>query len=192
MRSCAYCGKSNRCDQRRLTCTKCRCASYCSKSCQTRHWCIHKITCLDKLSAVQGTINDSSTSAVDELEPGEAGITWHELKESGNHLFLSEKYALAMELYSAAIRLDATEPALLTNRAACHMELGQYAKVVMDCDAALLLDEKWLRAYERKAEALKRMQRFEEANAVSKMWERSQSLHETAVIQSLQTIPKSS
>jgi hypothetical protein len=43
-RMCDFCGSVDECDRKHLRCAKCRTASYCSRACQTLHWC-HREKC---------------------------------------------------------------------------------------------------------------------------------------------------
>ncbi len=57
------------------------------------------------------------------------------------------------------------EPVFYSNRAACYvsMELPQHEKAVADCDEALKLDSRYVKALNRRATALEALERFEEA-----------------------------
>lgn len=44
------------------------------------------------------------------------------------------------------------------------MQEPQYEKVVADCDAALALDKKYIKALNRRATALEALERFEESS----------------------------
>jgi TPR repeat protein len=90
------------------------------------------------------------------------------LKARGNALFCKEKYTKAIAAYGAAKKMSKNPQqiaALLTNRAACYMKLEKYAEAVRDCEKALKVDPSWLRGYLRKASALTKIKRFEDAQA---------------------------
>ena len=57
------------------------------------------------------------------------------------------------------------EPVFYSNRAACYvsMEPPRHEKVVADCDDALKLDARYVKALNRRATALEALERFEEA-----------------------------
>ena len=57
------------------------------------------------------------------------------------------------------------EPVFYSNRAACYvsMEPPQHEKVVEDCDEALKLDSRYVKALNRRATALEALERYEDA-----------------------------
>ena len=81
-------------------------------------------------------------------------------------LYADRKYAEAKRAYSEAIELS-PQAALFTNRAACYVQECKWKKVVEDCDRALTLDPLWGRAFERKASALIKLQKHDEARSVA-------------------------
>eukprot|EP00873_Tetraselmis_striata_P022560 jgi/Tetstr1/442824/TSEL_030907.t1 len=84
------------------------------------------------------------------------------LKQKGNHLFTTGDTAGALQLYLAALRAccgPATSPAkdvipLLSNRAQCHLAVGEYQAAVVDAGAVLLLDPSHAKSHYRRALAL--------------------------------------
>ncbi|KAI0739404.1 ADP/ATP carrier receptor [Daedaleopsis nitida] len=88
------------------------------------------------------------------------------LKAKGNTAYQSRRFATAIDYYSRAIAVTPKpEPVFFSNRAACYVNLNppQLEKVVEDCDAALALDRKYLKALNRRATALEALERYEEA-----------------------------
>ena len=95
------------------------------------------------------------------------------LKEEGNALFKRGDFARALEAYSLALEsheadadagADATFRAtVLANRAATNLKLGNLEDVVDDCAEALDADGSNAKARFRRAEALQRLGRLEEA-----------------------------
>ena len=75
-------------------------------------------------------------------------------KESGNAEYKKGNYREAIALYTKAVVADPATPAYLTNRAACHMMLLDYAKAIDDAKAAVALDKNNLKGYLRWAKAL--------------------------------------
>ena len=57
------------------------------------------------------------------------------------------------------------EPVFYSNRAACYVsvEPPQHEKVVADCDEALKLDSRYVKALNRRATALEALERYEDA-----------------------------
>jgi len=93
-------------------------------------------------------------------------IAAHLLKMKGNKVYADGNYADATSAYSEAIALT-PQAAFFTNRAACYVEERKWRKVVEDCDRALTLDPRWVRAFERKASVLIELQKYDEALSVA-------------------------
>ena len=103
-------------------------------------------------------------------------------KEKGNASYKERRFAQAAVLYTRAIQVSPKpEPVFYSNRAACtsdflvlpifhSMHLGyvnmsppQHEMVVEDCNEALKLDIKYVKALNRRAGALEALERYEEA-----------------------------
>ena len=78
-------------------------------------------------------------------------------KVKGNNEFHAKRYEAALAQYSAGLALDFSDDAfraiLHANRAAALQAMRQYREAVMDCCASHLLDPKYLRALQRRADA---------------------------------------
>ena len=74
------------------------------------------------------------------------------LKAKGNVAFGSKDYVKAIELYGKAI-LCKKDPVYYSNRAACYNALGDWEKVIEDTTAALSLDQEYVKALNRRANA---------------------------------------
>jgi len=88
------------------------------------------------------------------------------LKQKGNDAYQARKFVVAAELYTRAITVSPQpEPVFYSNRAACYvsMEPPQHERVVADCDEALKLDSRYVKALNRRATALEALERYEEA-----------------------------
>ena len=88
------------------------------------------------------------------------------LKAKGNSAYQARKFPTAIDYYTRAIAVTPTpEPVFFSNRAACFVNVNppEHEKVVEDCDAALALDQKYLKALNRRATALEALERYEEA-----------------------------
>lgn len=55
-------------------------------------------------------------------------------KTRGNELFKQGRYRAAIRAYSAGVDVYRSEKALYTNRAACHLRLGEVAEAIKDCN----------------------------------------------------------
>ncbi|KAF2095548.1 mitochondrial precursor proteins import receptor [Rhizodiscina lignyota] len=84
------------------------------------------------------------------------------LKAAGNKAYGQKEYQQAIELYSQAI-LCKQDPVFYSNRAACWNALKQWDKVVEDTTAAINLDENYVKALNRRANAYEELSRFSEA-----------------------------
>ncbi|KAJ3017994.1 UNVERIFIED_CONTAM: TOM (translocase of outer membrane) complex component [Siphonaria sp. JEL0065] len=76
-----------------------------------------------------------------------------EAKTIGNRLFGEKKYEEAIKYYSTAISLLPTDAVFFANRAACYSNLDNHAATISDCDAALALDPRYIKAIYRRAQA---------------------------------------
>jgi len=78
-------------------------------------------------------------------------------KVKGNNEFHAKRYEAALAQYSAGLALpfhdDSFRAILHANRAAALQAMRQYCDAVMDCCASHLLDSKYLRALQRRADA---------------------------------------
>jgi tetratricopeptide (TPR) repeat protein len=70
-------------------------------------------------------------------------------KREGNSFYKKEKYAEAIDKYSAAIELDDTDISFYSNRSACHIALQKYDDAVEDGQKCLQLDKTYLKGYYR-------------------------------------------
>jgi tetratricopeptide (TPR) repeat protein len=63
------------------------------------------------------------------------------------------------------------DPLLLVNRALCYFKLGQFENCISDCNDALLLDDRCVKALYRKGEAYRQISKFIEAKVTLKQCE---------------------
>lgn len=84
------------------------------------------------------------------------------LKAAGNTSYGAKDYPKAIELYGKAI-LCKPDPIFYSNRAACFNALGQWEKVIEDTTAAINLDNEYVKALNRRANAYEHMEKFSEA-----------------------------
>uniref|UniRef100_A0A0D9VL71 Amidase domain-containing protein n=1 Tax=Leersia perrieri TaxID=77586 RepID=A0A0D9VL71_9ORYZ len=85
------------------------------------------------------------------------------LKEKGNNAFKGRQWNKAVEHYSDAIKLNDTNATYYCNRAAAYIELGCYKQAEADCDQALLLDKKNVKAYLRRGVSREAVLNYQEA-----------------------------
>ncbi|KAK4201050.1 putative CHIP protein [Triangularia verruculosa] len=70
-----------------------------------------------------------------------------QLKEEGNRHFQKGDYVRAEALYSQALILDPSNPALYTNRAMARLRLSLWDSVITDCDSCLRITPDNLKAH---------------------------------------------
>ena len=84
------------------------------------------------------------------------------LKIAGNKAYGDKSYNEAIELYGKAI-LCKPDPIFYSNRAACYNALGSWEKVVEDTTAAINLDNEYVKALNRRANAYEHLEKYSEA-----------------------------
>lgn len=87
-------------------------------------------------------------------------------KEEGNDAFKSEKWDLAVNLYTKAIKLGEKSkdlPVYYKNRAAAYLKLNEHEKALSDCTEVLKISPKDPKALFRRSQALESLERYEEA-----------------------------
>ncbi|EEP81259.1 mitochondrial protein import receptor [Uncinocarpus reesii 1704] len=84
------------------------------------------------------------------------------LKAAGNKAFGSKDYNKAIELYGKAI-LCKPDPVYYSNRAACYNALSEWEKVVEDTTAAIAMDDEYVKAMNRRANAYEKLEKYGDA-----------------------------
>ncbi|KAI2665650.1 RNA polymerase II-associated protein 3 [Labeo rohita] len=84
-------------------------------------------------------------------------------KEKGNEFFRDGRYDSAIECYTRGMDADPYNPVLPTNRAACFFRLKKFAVAESDCNLAIALDGKYVKAYVRRAAARVALNKQQEA-----------------------------
>ncbi|XP_067110794.1 RNA polymerase II-associated protein 3 isoform X1 [Osmerus mordax] len=107
-------------------------------------------------SPVESNDSDSEEVAVDQ----EKALTE---KEKGNRLFKEGKYDAAIECYTRGMGADPLNPVLPTNRAACFFRQKKFAVAESDCNLAIALDTKYVKAYARRGAARFSLQNYASA-----------------------------
>ncbi|OXB70467.1 UNVERIFIED_CONTAM: hypothetical protein H355_009357 [Colinus virginianus] len=104
------------------------------------------------------TLQGDPGQAADGIERARA------LKEEGNELVKKGNHKKAIEKYSESLKLN-QECATYTNRALCYLTLKQHKEAVQDCTEALQLDPKNVKAFYRRAQALKELKDYKSSIA---------------------------
>ncbi|XP_029969659.1 RNA polymerase II-associated protein 3 [Salarias fasciatus] len=84
-------------------------------------------------------------------------------KEKGNALFKEGKYDDAIECYTRGMAADPYNPVLPTNRAAAFYRLRKFSVAESDCNLAIALDSRYVKAFARRAAARFALQKYESA-----------------------------
>lgn len=104
-------------------------------------------------------VDETTVGALSEQERKDYAA---KLKAAGNTAYGSKDYNKAIELYGKAI-ICKPDPIFYSNRAACYNALGQWEKVVEDTTAAINLDNEYVKALNRRANAYEHMEKYSEA-----------------------------
>ncbi|GME25698.1 mitochondrial import receptor subunit tom-70 [Neofusicoccum parvum] len=96
------------------------------------------------------------------LTPDERRDFAAKLKAAGNKAYGSKDYNRAIDLYTKAI-LCKQDPVFYSNRAACWNAMSNWEKVIEDTTAAINLDNEYVKALNRRANAYEQVGRFSEA-----------------------------
>ncbi|KAM6554529.1 hypothetical protein CsatB_015291 [Cannabis sativa] len=119
-------------------------------------------TVLDMYSCLQEQASVASNSLP--LPDTNGSIDASELlKEKGNAAFKGKQWNKAVNYYSEAIKLNATNATYYCNRAAAYLELGCFQEAEEDCSNAMEIDKKNVKAYLRRGTARESLIRYKEA-----------------------------
>ncbi|KAJ8936726.1 hypothetical protein NQ318_007086 [Aromia moschata] len=91
-----------------------------------------------------------------------------ELKKRGNDEFKKEQYLESIVTYTEALQLcplkyDADRSILYANRAAAKVKLGRKQIAIEDCSKAIELNDKYVKAYLRRAQLYEETEKFDES-----------------------------
>ncbi|KAK3587971.1 hypothetical protein CHS0354_014488 [Potamilus streckersoni] len=89
--------------------------------------------------------------------------TFEDLKAEGNDYVKEGKFRDAIKCYTECIGLSPYESVSFTNRALCYLRINEPSSAEKDCDQALNLDSKNIKALFRRAQAKKMLQRYKES-----------------------------
>ncbi|KIM44329.1 hypothetical protein M413DRAFT_25750 [Hebeloma cylindrosporum] len=121
-----------------------------------------------KAPVVEETVEDYESLTAEQvmaLSEEERAKVATSFKTKGNAAYQARDFTAAADLYTRAIQVAPREPVFYSNRAACYINVTppKFDLVLQDCDAALALDSKYIKALNRRATALEGLQRWEEA-----------------------------
>lgn len=98
-------------------------------------------------------------------ESKESSSGLEKIKAEATTAFTQGEFDRAVKLFSAAIELDASVPALYTNRAASYLNVNEPQKALEDAQKSLSLNDKWLKGFLRRGQALEQLLDFQGAAA---------------------------
>lgn len=100
-----------------------------------------------------GSSGQASTTPMSSAPPKvistEDKASAEKLKQAGNAQISSKSYDLAIESYTKAIALDASNPVYYSNRAAAYASKGDHSSAVCDAEKAIEVDPSFVKAYSR-------------------------------------------
>ncbi|XP_020868288.1 RNA polymerase II-associated protein 3 isoform X2 [Arabidopsis lyrata subsp. lyrata] len=103
------------------------------------------------------SVRDLSSSLI-----GESLLDSNSEKEQGNEFFKQKKFNEAIDCYSRSIALSPNAIAY-ANRAMAYLKIKRYREADVDCTEALNLDDRYIKAYSRRATARKELGMIKEA-----------------------------
>ncbi|KAF2732892.1 mitochondrial precursor protein [Polyplosphaeria fusca] len=113
-------------------------------------------------SATEDELPEVDENTVATLSEDERKEYAAKLKAAGNKAYGSKDYNGAIELYGKAI-LCRQDPVFYSNRAACWNAMSNWDKVIEDTTAAINLDNEYVKALNRRANAYEKVDRNSEA-----------------------------
>ncbi|KAL6704980.1 TOM (translocase of outer membrane) complex component [Coniothyrium glycines] len=118
----------------------------------------------------QATVTAAADDELPDVDEGSVGALSEQerkdyaakLKAAGNKAYGSKDYNRAIDLYGRAI-LCKQDPVFYSNRAACYNAMSDWDKVIDDTTAAISLDNEYVKALNRRANAYEQVERHSEA-----------------------------
>lgn len=89
--------------------------------------------------------------------------SYESFKNKGNEAYKAKSYTEAIKCYTNAINSNSNEPIAYSNRAICYLHQGRYFEAKQDCDKAIELDPTAVKAFYRRATALRELHRYHES-----------------------------
>ncbi|KAJ3696340.1 hypothetical protein LUZ61_000045 [Rhynchospora tenuis] len=120
---------------------------------------------LDRFDGWDGLLQGNAKSTArgySSYSPAEAIPDATSEKELGNEYFKQKKFNEAIDCYSRSIALSPTAVAF-ANRAMAFLKIKRFEEAETDCTEALNLDDRYVKAYSRRATARKELGKLKEA-----------------------------
>lgn len=108
----------------------------------------------------------SYASTIPEEKVEDTEHAWNaatKFKNEGNTFVQQKQWDKAVASYNEAIKLFPYDAVFYANRALCHLKLNNLYFAESDCTAALQLDDRYVKAYHRRATVRVVMQRYKDA-----------------------------
>lgn len=86
-----------------------------------------------------------------------------EWKEKGNTHLKNKEYTEALNCYNEAAALEPSNHIHFSNRSACYFNMSNYLKALEDAETSIKIKTDYIKGYQRKASALEKLDRAEEA-----------------------------
>ncbi|KAJ4969557.1 hypothetical protein NE237_016258 [Protea cynaroides] len=126
-------------------------------------------------------------------------------KELGNEYFKQKKFKEAIDCYSRSIALLATAVAF-ANRAMAYLRIRRFEEAENDCTEALNLDDRYVKAYSRRATARKELGKFKASmedsefalglephnQGLKKQYNEAKALYEREILKKVSTVVENS
>ena len=96
------------------------------------------------------------------LPSADAAIV-EESRIKGNAFYVQKDYAKAVNSYNQGLKVDANNSVLLSNRSACFLALDKEVRALKDAERCVELRPDWIKGHWRKAQALFKLKKFDEA-----------------------------
>merc|ERR1719420_823403 len=84
-------------------------------------------------------------------------------KEKGNEAFYARDYEEAEAYYTRSIHFNPTDASIWSNRALVRLKFGKAQEALKDCNKALEVNPRYMKAWHRKGKALCELNQHEEA-----------------------------
>ncbi|KAM3956845.1 tetratricopeptide repeat protein 1 [Aphomia sociella] len=115
------------------------------------------------------SLKDTEMDLTDDQKE-ERRLIAEELKVTGNNAFKAEEYERSIEKYTEGLKICPLQSSqlrsvLYCNRSAAKMKLEKYNRAIKDCTKAIELDEKYLKAYLRRAQSYEATEKLDESLA---------------------------
>lgn len=91
-----------------------------------------------------------------------------EWKEKGNNHLKNKEYSEALNCYNEAANLEPSNHIHFSNRSACYFNMSNYLKALEDAETSIKIKPDYIKGYQRKASALEKLDKSEEAIEVYK------------------------